>query len=73
MLNKITEGILRTIAIHVTLESFATIQEVIDTLKLKVENTDVYEGPVFSYLGESWDFGTPREVNVSAEGFTEVY
>ena len=49
------------------------MEEVIDALKLKLENTEVHDGPVFSYLGMSWDFSTVGQVKVkvTAEGFIE--
>ena len=76
ILNKVKDGVQCTVAIHVddlliTSENLSLVEEVINALKLKFENTEVHEGPVFSYLGMSWDFSTVGQVKVTAEGFIE--
>lgn len=43
------------------------VQGVLNALKSKFENIEIYGGPDHSQLGISWDLSNPGEVKVSTE------
>jgi histone deacetylase 1/2 len=76
VLNKMKDGVQCTVVIYVddlmvTSKDSQMIDEVMNTLKTKFQGIEVHDGPVFSYLGLSWDFSIPGEVKVTADGYTE--
>ena len=40
-----------------------------DKFRAEFKHIEILEGPVYSYLGMSWDYSVPGEVKLSMEGF----
>ena len=63
-----------TIAVYVddlfiTSQELSLINELEDKLRAEFKHIEIHEGPVYSYLGMSWDYSVPGEVKLSMEGF----
>lgn len=76
VLNKTQDGVQCTVVIYVddlmvTSVNPRMIDEVMQVLTSRFEGIEVHDGPVFSYLGLTWDFSVPGEVKVTADGYTE--
>ena len=72
--NKTVDGKQCTVAIYVddlfiASQNLSLITELESLLKSEFKSIEIHEGPIYSYLGMSWDYSVPGEVKVTMEGF----
>ena len=75
--NKTMDGKQSTIVVYVddlfiSSESLSLIEELENMLKERFgADLQVHEGPIFSYLGMTWDYSVPGQVKVTMRGFID--
>ena len=72
--NKTVNGKQCTVAVYVddlfiSSAELSLITELENKLKSEFKQIEIHEGPLYSYLGMSWDYSVPGEVKVTMEGF----